>query len=335
MKQLQVIKGREFVILESPVPEPGPGEALVKIEAVTTCPQWDMHLRHDDPMFVGHQFFYPYTPGQPGHEAVGVVVRTGEEVAGLAVGDRVAVWRDPGHENPGCYAQFVVRPQDDLIRVPLNIPLHGLAPLELAMCVACTFLRLKSMNAIQGRRFGVAGLGPAGLIAGQMAAAEGAAEVVGFDLSAARREAALKGVFSRALDPRDPQPDLPPRPPRLGEDWTPGLDCSVDCVGAKASVEFLMDRTSETVALFGVQREEYSFAPRHWLSLALVGYPPHHRQAAEYAADLIAEGRLDLTPLVTHHLVLEDYALAVDLLERQEAVKVCFWPWGIPPEVLG
>ena len=52
-------------------PSRGPGEVLLRVEAVTTCPQWDLHLRHNEPMFVGHQFHYPYTPGQPGHEATG------------------------------------------------------------------------------------------------------------------------------------------------------------------------------------------------------------------------------------------------------------------------
>ena len=88
-----------------------------------------------------------------------------------------------------------------------------------------------------------------------------------------------------------------------------------------------MDHTRDVVALFGVQREDYTFAPRHY-SLRLCGYPGHSRAAAEYAVELIVAGRLDLTPLVTHHLPLSRYNEGIDLLKTQQAIKICFHPWG-------
>lgn len=326
MKILQVTSPTEFTLVDAPTPEPGPGEALVRVEAVTTCPQWDLHLRHNEPMYVGHRFEYPYTPGQPGHEATGFIEALGDGVTDLAVGDRVSVWRDPGHDKPGCYAQYTVRKATDLIRVPEGLPMEATAPVELAMCVGSVFLMLREMNALAGKRVGVTGLGPAGLIAAQMARVEGASKVTGFDLSPARREAALAFTVEEALDPHETPEDRFPRRPDRGL----ALDCSVDCVGAKASVEFLMDRTAEVVALFGVQREEYTYAPRHYSGLTLCGYKGHHRAAAEYAVDLIRRGKLDLAPLVTHRLPLERYGEGIELLERQEAIKVCFLPWEEP-----
>jgi threonine dehydrogenase-like Zn-dependent dehydrogenase len=182
---------------------------------------------------------------------------------------------------------------------------------------------LRPLNIFAGKRIGIGGLGPAGLIAAQMARAEGASEVVGFDLSATRRDYACTHFFDAAYDPRDPalSETIPVRP------TAPKLDSAVDCVGAKASVEFLMDRVRDVVALFGVQREDYVFKPRH-NSLRLCGYPGHSRAAAEYAVDLMERGCLNLAPLVTHHLPLERYAEGIDLLERQEAIKVCFHPWA-------
>jgi len=326
MKTLRIGPGRAVEVADVPVPSPGPGEALLRIEAVTTCPQWDLHLRHDEPMFVGHRFHYPYTPGQPGHEATGVVEAVGPGVTELAPGDRVSAWRDPGHDVPGCYAQYVVHKAESLIKIPADLPVEATAPVELAMCVGSVFLLLKEMNAIQGRRFGVMGLGPAGLVALQMARAEGAGAVIGFDLASSRRERAVALGAASAYDPREaPESELPARPA-----W-PALHTTVDCVGAKASVEWAMDHTADVVALFGVQREDYTFAVRHYMGTRLCGYRGHSRQAAEYAVGLIERGLLDLAPLVTHHLPLERYAEGVDLLERQEAVKVCFHPWW-PPE---
>ncbi|MDQ2732069.1 MAG: zinc-binding dehydrogenase [Armatimonadota bacterium] len=323
MKILQVTAPGEFKILEQAVPEAGPGEALVKVLAVTTCPQWDLHLSHNEPMFVGHQFRYPYTPGQPGHEMTGEVVAVGPDVLGLEPGDRVSAWRDPGSARPGCYAQYVVHRTEDLIRVPAHLPGEATAPLELAMCVGAVFLMFRTMGGIEGKRFAVSGLGPAGLIALQMARAEGASSVTGFDLSEARRQMGLSLGLDKALDPRTlSQSKAPERPAPIP------FDCAVDCVGAKASVEFLMDQVKDIVALFGVQREPYEFQPRHWMGgLRLCGYKGHSRAAAEYAVDLIEQGQLQLSPLSTHNLPLESYGEAIRLLETQEAVKVCFWPW--------
>src|SRR6476620_9363327 len=107
MKALQVTGGRQFVLLDLPIPEPGPGDVLLRVEAVTTFSQWDLHLRHKEPMFLGHQFTSPYTVGQPGHEATGTIAAVGAGVTDVGVGDRVSAWRDAGHPRQGCYAQYV------------------------------------------------------------------------------------------------------------------------------------------------------------------------------------------------------------------------------------
>ena len=316
MKILQIVAPKEIVIHDVATPRPGAGEVLMRVNAVTTCPQWDLHLWRNEPMFVGHRLSFPYTAGQPGHEATGVVEAVGPGVADLSPGDRVSAWRDAGHQVPGCYAQYVVHRAENVIRVPAGLPDEALAPVELAMCVGTVFRMLKAMDAVRGRCFGVAGLGPAGLVAVQMAKAEGARAVIGFDLNPGRRSLACRLGAAECHDPRD------------GSRLSDGLrmESSVDCVGARASVEFLMDRTDDVVALFGVQREDYVYRPCH-NRLRLCGYKGHFRESAEYAVDLIRNGRLDLAPLTTHRLPLERYADGVALLETQQALKICFLPW--------
>ena len=295
----------------------------MRVEAVTTCPQWDLHLRHNEPMFPGHPFKYPYAVGQPGHEATGIIEAVGADVTHVKPGDRVSAWRDPGHQVPGCYAQFVILKADGVIPVPAELPFEATASVELAMCVAATFLVLKSMDAIRGRRFGVMGLGPAGLIAMQIARAEGAREVIGFDFSAKRGEYACSLGLDAYYDPRE---DLATKVPALPN--KPTMATAIDCVGAKSAIEFLMDHTSDVVALFGVQREPVSFGPRHFGSgLRLCGYPGHSYAAAEYAVNLIREGKLNLVPLATVNLPLERYNDGIAMLEKQDAIKICFRPW--------
>ena len=309
MKILQVLAPYRYEILDVPTPAPGPGEVLMRIAAVTICSQWDLHLHHNEPMFVGHRFAYPYPSGQPGHEATGTIEAVGEGVTGLAPGDRVSAWRDTG---AGCYAQYAVHKAENVIRVPDDLPDAALAPVELAMCVGTVFRMLHGMDALRGRCVGVSGLGAAGLVALQMARAEGAERVIGIDPLPARRELARRLGADDCVDPR------------AGSEM-PELQTAVDCVGAWSSVSFLLDRATDVLALFGVQREDYIYSPRH-NHVRLCGYQGHSRASAEYAVELIRAGTLDLAPLVTHQLPLERYGEAIELLETQQAVKVCLLP---------
>jgi threonine dehydrogenase-like Zn-dependent dehydrogenase len=90
-----------------------------------------------------------------------------------------------------------------------------------------------------------------------------------------------------------------------------------------------MDHTAEAVALFAVQRDDYVFNHK---SLTIIGYPGHHREAAEYALELITSDRLQLAPLASVELPLEAYQQAVELLRNQKAVKVCFVPGMMTPD---
>ncbi len=318
MKILQVTSPTTFEIQEVPIPSPGPGEVLMRVEAVNTCVQWDLHLRHNEPMFVGHRFVYPYAPGQPGHEATGHVEAVGADVTGLAVSDRICAWRDQGHDVWGCYAQYVILKAGNAMRVPEGLPPENWASLELAMCVATAMLGLRDTGALAGQRFGVTGLGPAGLVALQMARAEGASQVLGFDPIAERRELALTLGADACFDPTTvSDAEVPLRR---------AMDAGIDCHGAKASVEWLMDHTARTVALFGVQREDYTYGLRH-AGLWVLGYRGHFRESAGYARSLIAAGKLDMAAFSQVSLPLERYGEGIDLLDQRKALKICFRPW--------
>lgn len=322
MKILQIVAPGEVEWRDAPIPQPGVGEVLVKVAAITTCPHWDLHLMSGEPMFPGVPLPYPYTPGQPGHEMTGEVAAVGEGVTTLAVGDRVAAWRDAGARRQGCYAQYVPFQVENLLKIPATVTAEQVASLELSMCVQVSFNQLAKLEAVQDKRVGIGGLGPAGLVAVQMAKAYGAAQVVAIDPVAARRELALQLGADLALAPDDP-------------DWTAeradpfALDSALDCTGLKGAVEALMARTKAVVALFGVLREDVAFGWSHWRrGLKLLGYEPHNRAAAEQALHLIVQGQLDLTPLATHTLPLTRYTEGVELLRTKQAIKVRFLPWS-------
>ncbi|RED65285.1 zinc-dependent alcohol dehydrogenase [Cohnella phaseoli] len=311
-----VISGKEQAeVVRVPIPEPGPGQVLVQVKAVTTCPQWDLHIYHGKPMFA-HQgpVPFPYIPGQPGHEMTGTIASAGEG-ARLAVGQTVCAWRDPGQLRPGCYAEYVVMDEADVIEVPQELHYTQVVSLELAMCIAGTIIRLKRTLGIEGKRCAVNGLGPAGLIALQMLKAEGASEVVGIDPLASRRDLAKSLGADRTYEAGSDE---------LAARTEAGApDIAVDCVGYPAAVSYMMDHTKEAVALFAVQREDYVL---NHSGLSVIGYPGHFRESAEYALELIVAGKLEMRPLISKELPLEAYGEAVRLLRDQEAIKICFVP---------
>lgn len=304
------------------MPEPGPGEVLVKVLGVTTCPHWDMHIMDGEPMFPGHQLEYPYLVGQPGHEATGEVVGLGPDVHDLQVGDRVVAWQDTGQPRPGFYAQFNAFPARSLLKIPGELRVEAIASLELAMCVQVTFDQLATRGGLEGKRVALSGLGPAGLVAVQMARAYGAEEVTCLDPVDTRHELARTLGADRVEQPDD---GIFP----AGRSGEAAFDVGIDLTGVPPSIEFLMDRTRETVAIFGVLRQEVRFGFRHLFGpgLTLMGYGDHNRGAGERALQLVLDNQLNLEALVSEIMGFDRYAAGVDLLRRKEAIKILFTPW--------
>ncbi|MBI5091711.1 MAG: zinc-binding dehydrogenase [Candidatus Hydrogenedentes bacterium] len=319
MKALQITRPGHIEIIDAPVPEPASDQVLIRVLAVTTCPHWDMHIFNGVPMFPGFELTYPYTLGQPGHEACGEIAAVGSAVTDLRAGQRVCMWRDQGHHRPGCYAEFVVADAANVIVVPEALAPEACASLELAMCVSAHVMYAERLDAIAGKRVGVFGLGPAGLVCVQLARAAGAEEIIGFDPLPDRRTLAETLGADKAFDSASAE--------ATGFSWrgAPGaLHTAFDCVGKPDVVHHAMDVTSHLVVLFAVQREPYVFSPHHWAGLTVAGTQPHTRQAAEYALARLKTGSLDLRCLVTHTMSLSEYPRAVELLTKGQALKVAF-----------
>jgi threonine dehydrogenase-like Zn-dependent dehydrogenase len=317
MRILQIKAPGCAELIEMPDPTPGPAEVIVRVQAVASCPHWDMT------MMAGRDIFdrpdhpkYPALPGQPGHEMAGVVESVGHGVTAFKAGDAVAVWRTMGEEKPGYYAEKACVPENDLLPVPPGLDAAAAAGLEMAMCVAVCFLTLPDLA---GKRVSIGGLGPAGLIAVQMAREAAAARVLGFDPNPGRRAFALTLGADDALDPRSQAASL--LTARRGAE----IDYAIDCSGSAASVQLQMDVAGQGVALFGVQHEPYVYHARH-RGLTLYGYKGHTIEAARCALDRLVSGAVRLAPLNTAELPLSRFAEGTELLARQEALKVLYRP---------
>lgn len=104
MKAAVVVSPGTIEIRDVFMPEPGPFEALVKIEACGLCGTTDRHIVE------GHMAHHPadWYPAILGHEAVGRVIQVGEKVKKFRLGDRVtrpaAIW--PGTHHDGLYSAW-------------------------------------------------------------------------------------------------------------------------------------------------------------------------------------------------------------------------------------
>jgi len=181
--------GKPLAIQEVPVPEPGPGEVLVRVRACGVCHS-DLHLVDGDWAAWGTPL-----PIIPGHEVTGVVERAGEGVPAFRPGDRVGIpWmqfacgtcsacrsgaemlcaaqRSTGVTVHGGYAQWIAAPAAFVHRIPDGLDLTEAAPL---LCAGVTvFAPLRRAGNLAGKTVAVAGIGGLGHLGLRMAAAMGA-----------------------------------------------------------------------------------------------------------------------------------------------------------------
>ncbi len=149
-----------LVVRDIAEPEPGPGEVRIRIEAAG--------VNFIDVYHRTGRMLLP-TPFTPGMEAAGVIDAVGADVAGMAVGDRVA------HPfRPGAYAELQVVPADRVVPVPEDVPLR-VAAAAMLQGLTAHYLTTSTFVLREGQTALVhAGAGGLGLVLTQAAVAAGA-----------------------------------------------------------------------------------------------------------------------------------------------------------------
>ncbi len=216
-------KGR-LELVEREVPEPGPGQVRVRVEACGVC--------HSDSLTVeGHWPGISY-PRAPGHEIAGTIDALGREMpGGWVVGDRVGIgWHGghcghcdscrrgdfvtcrvapqiPGISYDGGYSDFLIAPSAALARIPDALSAMEAAPL---LCAGITtFNSLRNSGARPGDLVAVLGVGGLGHLGVQFAAKMGFETVAiarGKDKEALSRE--LGAHHAIDSDSQDPAAEL-------------------------------------------------------------------------------------------------------------------------------
>ncbi len=148
-----------MVVVDVPIPEPGPGQVLVRVDAIG--------INYIDTYF--RRGLYPRSlPYIPGDEGSGVVHEAGPDVTAFAPGDRIA-WAAA----PGSYAEFVVVDASSAISVPDGVPADQAAS-ALLQGMTAHYLIESTYPARSGDTVLVhAGAGGVGLLLTQMAVGKG------------------------------------------------------------------------------------------------------------------------------------------------------------------
>lgn len=327
-------------IREVPIPDPGPGEILVKIKAATTCGTDLKTYRR------GHPKFPP--PFLFGHEFAGDVVSVGGEVENFLPGMRVTAnvfapcgdcyYCRQGQDNLcesleynfGAFAEYIVIPSSivkmNTFRIPDDMPYEHAAVLEPLVSV----VHGQRRAAIQpGETVAVIGAGGAiSLFHLQLALLAGASEVWGIGHSDARLAVFSQAGASRVINnKRESAID------RVKE-WTNGrgADVVIECAGTKNAWEdaVRMVRKGGRVLWFGGlpsgTKIELDSAWIHYGEITLLGVHGGTVEDAQEAYRLLVSGEVDPSPLLSGEFCLERIEEAFQQMIDGTAIKLVIRP---------
>ena len=325
---------------EMPVPEIGPGELLLKVEASGLCGSDVMEW-----------YRIQRAPMVLGHEVSGEVVQVGAGVEQYKEGDRLVVthhvpcnachWCLSGRHtdcdtlhttsfDPGGFAEYLRIPQINVNRGVFPIPVHvGYDEASITEPLACVYRGQRRANLQPGQNVLVLGSGLAGLIHINLARALGAGRIIATDMVDYRLDAARKlgaDVTFSAME------DVPAR---LREANNGRLaDLVIVCTGALPALQQALESVERggTVLFFAptapgvslpVPINDVFFRNDVTLTTTYAGAPAD----LATAMDMIASGRVQVGEMISHRLGLAEAGLGFKLTsDARDSLKVIIQP---------
>jgi threonine 3-dehydrogenase len=321
---------------EMPVPEIGATDVLVAVETASVCGT-DLHIYHWDE-WAQARIKPPYIPG---HEFCGTVAAVGELVQGFAVGDFVSAEMHVacGHclqcrsgqahvcqfvkilgvDADGAFADYVKIPATNVWKLDPAIPRDFGSLFDPFGNAVHTVLS----GAIAGQTVAVTGCGPIGLFAIAVAKACGAAKVFAIEPNAQRRELARTMGAQVLLDSAgDVEGEV------MAQTGGNGVDVLLEMSGHPAAIRqgFKILRMGGRASLLGIPAKPVELDLAN--ALIFKGATVHGINGRKMyetwfqAEALMREGKMDLSPVITHRLPLAQFDEAMKLLETGEASKI-------------
>jgi threonine dehydrogenase-like Zn-dependent dehydrogenase len=315
MKAAQIVSPREFDILDVPMPLLEPGEVMVRMEHLSVCGSdlrtYDRVLQESD---------YPLKIGVPCHECLGTVVES--SVEHLKPGQRVIAVT-----NAGGLVEYLNVPASLCVAVP-----EAVDPSLWVLCqpVGTVIYAIQQIGSVLGQRVVVLGQGPIGVVFTDLLARAGASQVIVTDLHEYRLNVARQHGATHTINAS--KDDVATAVAEI----TGGAmaDVTIEACGRPEAARqmFQAMRMQGLAILFGMAHTEDVF-PFHWTEMydklprmivtnsARAGV---RVSVVQHCVDLVAQGRVDFSYLVTHRLPFEQIQQAYDLYSAKthQAMKV-------------
>ncbi len=327
-------------LVQRPIPVPGPGEVLLKMEAASICGT-DLHLFSWDPW--AREIVKP--PTILGHELAGRVVASGSGVTRVREGDLVGVeshivdWtcaqcrrgdmhlcrnlKVIGAHVDGGFAEYVVIPQANAIES------NGLDPAVVALQEPMgNAVHAAFVEPIEGRSVLVTGCGPIGLCSVGIARAAGAGLVIATDTEDYRLDLARRMGAHLALNARDPETAAQISTATGGD----GVEVVLEMSGAQAALDQALEAVTRggRISLLGIFGEPVRVDLSDFViqkGLRIFGiYGRRIYDTWERTQALLRSGALDVTPIITHRFDLADWERGFELIASRHAGKVVLLP---------
>jgi L-iditol 2-dehydrogenase len=344
----------QLSLVEKPVPEPGPAEVLVRIDAVAICATDLEILAHGPPAMI--EGGLPFNKGfTPGHEYMGTVVRLGPNVDEFAPGERVTVeihagcgrcqrcrqgmytsclnygknygdqnkgHRANGFTTDGGFAEYAVNNINTLVPVPDSMSD------EEATLVVTAGTAMYGLDVIGGLIAGegvvVTGPGPIGLMGVAVAKALGADPVILTGTRDGRLETGRKLGADHVINVRSEDPVAAVR--RLTDGR--GVHYVLECSGAPNALNEAAQMVNRggRICLAAFPHEPVPVDVAHLVrnNIYVYGIRGEGQSATHRAAALMKQKRFDATLIHTHTFPLEELPTALRYAREriEDAIKV-------------
>ncbi len=341
----------EYDVESVEIPQPKYGEVLVEIRSVAICGSDPGIFRGD----VRKDNWPPHYPFVAGHEFAGKVVKLGEGVATLQIGDRVAgeahcgcgicdmckaglynLCRNYGraghhhygHFTPGCYAQYQVYDQKALTVMPDNVSYDEGAMADTA---GTAYNGIRLIGIVPGGWTLVIDPGPMGNMLAQMAKSMGSKTIVVGYNDADRLKVAKATGADYVIETTECE-DVVAEIKRITGGR--GVDRSFDCAGAHDTLDEAIRATTANgkVAVIAYPKmpttqEALYYMVKNQITVQGVRANPNCNPTV---LNMMADGSLDSKSLITHAYSIEDTKKAFHTFINHEdgAVKVVIHPNG-------
>lgn len=354
MKAAIFVEPGRIVLDDKPIPDVGSNDALIRLTTTTICGT-DVHILRGE---------YPVATGLTvGHEPVGVIEKLGSNVEGYEEGQRVIAgaicpsgysnacldglcaqdgqgaahglkpmggWRF-GNTIDGSQAEYLLVP--DAMANLAPVP-DGLTDEQVLMCpdiMSTGFAGAESGNIKIGDTVAVFAQGPIGLCATAGAKLRGATTIISVEAVPERVEMSMQVGADVVIDFQklDPVDEIM----RLTDGR--GVDVAIEALGLQSTFESCLRvlKPGGTLSSLGV----YSDDLRLPLSAFHAGLGDHKivtslcpggKERMRRLMNVIASGRIDLKPLITHHFSLDQIEEAYELFahQRDGVLKVAITP---------